>query len=260
MDTNLPTLKYRTYVRSQNTEWITFIHGAGGSSTIWHKQIKFFKKDYNLLLIDLRGHGMSNELEIGSDFKYHMIFEEIIEVLNYLKIHKSNFMGVSFGSVIIPHLHQRYPDRVDKMILAGAITGFDARTQFLLNSVHVVKFLLSNILLYKLFAWIIMPKSNHSYSRKLFVNEAKKIKNRAFRKWLSLLPEIKISIDQLVDVHFKEKTLFISGKEDYLFIQKIEQFVKDKPNLSFVKVNDSGHIINIDNHETFNRLVFDFIQ
>ncbi|MEC8568982.1 MAG: alpha/beta hydrolase, partial [Pseudomonadota bacterium] len=148
MDTNLPTLKYRTYTRRQNTEWITFIHGAGGSSTIWHKQIKFFKKDYNLLLIDLRGHGMSNELEIGSNFKYHMIFEEIIEVLDFLKIHKSNFMGVSFGSVIIPHLHQRYPDRVDKMILAGAITGFDARTQFLLNSVHVVKFLLSNILLY----------------------------------------------------------------------------------------------------------------
>ena len=52
MDTNLPTLKYRTYTRRQNTEWITFIHGAGGSSTIWHKQIKFFKKDYNLLLID----------------------------------------------------------------------------------------------------------------------------------------------------------------------------------------------------------------
>ena len=29
MDTNLPTLKYRTYVRSQNTEWITLFTGQG---------------------------------------------------------------------------------------------------------------------------------------------------------------------------------------------------------------------------------------
>ena len=40
-----------------NAEWIVFIHGAGGSSTIWFKQINAFRKEYNLLLVDLRGHG-----------------------------------------------------------------------------------------------------------------------------------------------------------------------------------------------------------
>ena len=48
---------YTKYVsdNSNNREWITFVHGAGGSSTIWFKQIKYFSKKYNLLLLDLRG-------------------------------------------------------------------------------------------------------------------------------------------------------------------------------------------------------------
>jgi pimeloyl-ACP methyl ester carboxylesterase len=36
-----------------------FVHGAGGSSSIWFKQIRDFKKQYNVLLLDLHGHGDS---------------------------------------------------------------------------------------------------------------------------------------------------------------------------------------------------------
>ncbi|HCZ09730.1 MAG TPA: 2-succinyl-6-hydroxy-2,4-cyclohexadiene-1-carboxylate synthase, partial [Flavobacteriaceae bacterium] len=51
-------LHYSTYnTKKENAPWITFVHGAGGSSAIWFKQIRFFSKYYNLLLIDLRGHG-----------------------------------------------------------------------------------------------------------------------------------------------------------------------------------------------------------
>ena len=50
-----------TKFRSVNSseKWITFIHGAGGSSSIWYNQVRFFKKYFNVLLIDLRGHGKS---------------------------------------------------------------------------------------------------------------------------------------------------------------------------------------------------------
>ena len=50
--------------KNKNAEWITFVHGAGGSSTIWYKQIKYFSKKYNLLLLDLRGHGKSNQFQL----------------------------------------------------------------------------------------------------------------------------------------------------------------------------------------------------
>ena len=33
-----------------NLPWLTFIHGAGGSSSIWFKQIRAFSKYFNVLL------------------------------------------------------------------------------------------------------------------------------------------------------------------------------------------------------------------
>ena len=52
-------LHYITYHHKTATEWVTFVHGAGGSSSIWFKQIREFKKHFNVLLLDLRGHGNS---------------------------------------------------------------------------------------------------------------------------------------------------------------------------------------------------------
>ena len=52
-------LNYSVYRSEENKQWVTFIHGAGGSSSIWFKQIKSFSRCFNLLLIDLRGHGKS---------------------------------------------------------------------------------------------------------------------------------------------------------------------------------------------------------
>ena len=53
-------LHHTIYHAVNNSEkWITFIHGAGGSSSIWFNQVRFFKAYFNVLLIDLRGHGKS---------------------------------------------------------------------------------------------------------------------------------------------------------------------------------------------------------
>ncbi|MBT8188734.1 MAG: alpha/beta hydrolase, partial [Croceitalea sp.] len=52
-------LHYTKYVHKSSQEWVTFVHGAGGSSTIWYKQLRDFKKHFNVLLLDLRGHGNS---------------------------------------------------------------------------------------------------------------------------------------------------------------------------------------------------------
>lgn len=54
-------LHYKVYAYG-DLPWVTFIHDAGGSSNIWFKQLRAFKEKYNILLIDLRGHGLSKNL------------------------------------------------------------------------------------------------------------------------------------------------------------------------------------------------------
>ena len=39
-------LHFTTYTLNNNSPWVTFVHGAGGSSAIWYKQLRDFKKDF----------------------------------------------------------------------------------------------------------------------------------------------------------------------------------------------------------------------
>ena len=50
-------LKYEL-IDNQKEEWIVFVHGIGGSTKTWKKQIDDFSEHYNLLLLDLPGHGL----------------------------------------------------------------------------------------------------------------------------------------------------------------------------------------------------------
>ena len=54
-------LHFATYELRPDADWVTFVHGAGGSSGIWYKQIRDFRKEYNVLMVDLRGHGKSKK-------------------------------------------------------------------------------------------------------------------------------------------------------------------------------------------------------
>ena len=67
------------------------------SSAIWFRQIRYFSRHFNLLLIDLRGHGKSKgSLDIPSNnYTFAAIAEEIFEVIDHLKITASHFAGIS---------------------------------------------------------------------------------------------------------------------------------------------------------------------
>ena len=82
-------INYSIYKNTSSDQWVTFVHGAGGSSSIWFKQIRDFKKYFNILLLDLRGHGKSN-FNISSAFEkkytFSSISDDIIQVLRKEKI------------------------------------------------------------------------------------------------------------------------------------------------------------------------------
>lgn len=52
-------IHYKVFQNQNSENWITFVHGFGGNMSFWKEQIPEFQKHFNLLLIDLRGHGES---------------------------------------------------------------------------------------------------------------------------------------------------------------------------------------------------------
>ncbi|MGL6145007.1 MAG: alpha/beta fold hydrolase, partial [Macrococcoides caseolyticum] len=125
-------LYYKTYIKDKDAPWITFIHGAGGSSTIWFKQIRYFRKDFNILLVDLRGHGRSSEVIWKKEDSFKTLASEVVEVLDELGIQKTHIIGMSLGTIVSQTVANKYPERVISLVLGGAIISLDIRTKFLL--------------------------------------------------------------------------------------------------------------------------------
>ena len=253
-------LKFKTHLNNKNNEWITFLHGFGGSSNIWHKQVRELSKHFNLLFIDLRGHGKSHNIHLDTNFNLFTACEDIITVLKFLKIKNSHFIGISFGTLLIFKLMETHKKYINKSILAGAITSFNYFTRFLLICVNLLKSILPNMFLYKLFAYIIMPKSNHKESRLIFINEAKVIDRKVFDQWLKLIPDFKKTILYLNPINFNKYILFISGNDDYLFSEDARQFASKNKFLSYYSIKGAGHVVNIDKPSVFNKKVIEYLK
>lgn len=154
-------LNYYSYEHAVSTQWVTFVHGAGGSSAIWYKQLRDFKKHFNVLILDLRGHGDSKSViksTFNKKYTFDAITEDIVEVIDHLQIKKSHFVGISLGTILIRNLAEKKPSLVSSMIMGGAIIKFNLRSRFLIFVGNLFKSIVPYMLLYKLFAFIIMPK------------------------------------------------------------------------------------------------------
>ena len=256
-------INYTIYENEKSASWVTFVHGAGGSSSIWFKQIRDFQKHYNVLLLDLRGHGNSN-VQIKNAFKQKYTFEsianDVLEVIDHLKIEKSHFVGISLGTILIRQLAEMHPERVQSMILGGAILKMNFRSQILMKLGNMFKYVLPYLVLYKFFAFVIMPNKNHKQSRLLFINEAKKLYQKEFLKWFKLTAEINPILKWFRQEELNIPTLYIMGEEDYMFLPSVRKVVEKhfKSSRLFV-VQKCGHVVNIEQSSIFNSEVLSFI-
>ena len=255
-------LHFKTFLRKESSSWVTFVHGAGGSSAIWYKQLRDFKNKYNILLIDLRGHGKSKSpiYQKLKSYTFDAISDEVIEVLDHLKIKKSHFVGISLGTIIIREIAERFPKRCESMILGGAVMKLNFRGQVLMRLGVLLKSVLPYLLLYKFFAIIIMPRKKHRESRNLFINEAKKLYQKEFKRWFTLVSEVNplLALFRIKDSGIP--TLYVMGEEDHMFLPAISKLVKNHLSSELFVIPNCGHVVNIEQPEIFNSQVLRFIK
>ena len=256
-------LNHYIYKNPTAKKWVTFVHGAGGSSSIWFKQIRAFTKEYHVLVLDLRGHGNSKPVlkdSFNEKYTFDSITHDIVEVLEHLEIKKSHFVGISLGTILIRNLAEKRPDLVESMIMGGAILKLNVRSQILMRLGIICKSVVPYMYLYKLFAFIIMPRKNHKESRILFANEAKKLYQKEFIRWFKLTAEINPLLRFFRAKDIKIPTLYIMGSEDHLFLPAIRRAVKSHVESSLHIIDKCGHVVNVERPVDFNQETLSFIK
>ena len=100
---------------------LALMHGSGGSSKYfdfmgWTAKLK---DHYTLLLIDARGHGLSDKPHEPGAYRMRLMAGDIVKVLDDLGIEKAHYFGYSMGGYIGWGLAKYYPKRFRSLIIGG---------------------------------------------------------------------------------------------------------------------------------------------
>jgi len=257
-------LHYRKHMLSPGHEWVVFVHGAGGSSSIWYRQVREFRKNFNVLLVDLRGHGDSQPPMLKAfegEYTFDDLVGEIVEVLDDAGIQQAHFVGISLGCILIRILGEMAPERVKSMIMGGAIIRLNLRSRVLVGLGNAFKRVIPFMWLYRLFAWVIMPRRRHRESRSLFVSQAKKLCQKEFIRWFRLTYGVNPLLRLFEDKELPIPTLYLMGDEDYMFLPPVQRMVQRQTRFTRLEIiPESGHVVNVDRPELFNELSIGFIR
>ena len=99
-------------------EPLILLHGGLGNSDYWEKQVPVFSEQYQVILMDSRGHGRStfDETPIG----YSLMASDVLALMDHLGIEKASLVGWSDGGIIGLELAINHPNRMEKIIAYGA--------------------------------------------------------------------------------------------------------------------------------------------
>jgi pimeloyl-ACP methyl ester carboxylesterase len=254
-------LNYIRSIQSKASEWLVFIHGAGGSLRTWKYQWETFRPHFHLLAIDLRDHGGSQGMEPAYDrYSFATISREVKEVLDHEGIEEAHFLSLSFGSVLLQDLSLRYPGSIRSAVMAGAVFQPDApikgflRTALLFNKIFPFKWM------YTIFSYLVMPYKRHQKARKIYRKEARKLEPEAYMKWVGLYHEFFQLLDRFGAQPLHFPTLIVMGKEDHVFRSSAERMASKNERAELFFLEQAGHICNIDRPEPFNELALAFYE
>ncbi len=99
---------------------LVLIHGGGSTiQTTFGSIIPLLSQNRQLIGVELQAHGHTSDR--NSDLSFEQDADDVVALLNYLKIDKADFFGFSNGGTTALQIGIRHPEHVSKIIAASAL-------------------------------------------------------------------------------------------------------------------------------------------
>ncbi|GAA5920489.1 hypothetical protein JCM1841_003512 [Sporobolomyces salmonicolor] len=116
---------------------IIFMHGLGSSTTFYQATLadSQLQSKYKLIRYDFDGHGLSpfssaSSASDGDRLSVDELVEDLKDVLDWAKVAKAaGVVGHSMSGLVGSTFAARYPDRVEKLVLLGAMKALSPQVQ-----------------------------------------------------------------------------------------------------------------------------------
>ena len=113
----------RIILNPVESEWVLLIHGFGGSSNTWQRQIEAYSQKFNLLLLDM--HDRADMPGAGSQLTIDGVCAAIAETMDHHNVPRAHVVSLSLGTMLAISFAVQYPRRVISMVMAGGVIRFN---------------------------------------------------------------------------------------------------------------------------------------
>ncbi len=205
---------------------LIFLHGNGGSIKSSRAKIEYFKKYFQVIAIDSRGHGKS--IDTAKELTYTQMASDINVLLDSLHIDSAYVSGQSDGGILGLLLAIHYPDKVSKVVTFGA------------NMFPGKKAIFDEI-------------------DKLVMDTLKVTRNANTKRLYSLLAyQPNITEKDLQQI--KCPVLIMSGDRDVIRLEHSIKIFNNIPNSNFFVMPGATHFGSYEKPELFNLVLLDFLS
>lgn len=241
---------------TESKEWLVFVHAAFVDHRMFKEQFDFFSGKYNLLAIDILGHGNSVHAKKGDSVE--KMSDWIDQIFQKHNIPAAHFVGISLGSVFIQDFANKYESKVLSLACFDGydINNFDMEKQKA-NSKGQMKMILKALFSIKWFAKANKKISAYTNDAQMqFYNMNIKFKKSSF-KFMAGLNKL---VNKYPKKERKYNVLIGCGEYDIpMEIEIVNEWAKNE-NCEKIIFKDAGHCVNMDVPQEFNIFLEKFLQ
>jgi pimeloyl-ACP methyl ester carboxylesterase len=250
------------YEEEGQGETIVFVHGFGLDCRMWDQQFSCFSKQYRVLRYDLRGFGRS---DTPKELYSHT--NDLVKILDFLNINKAHLVGLSMGGGVAVNFALQAPERVLSLTLAS--TGLDGYVPTRRDEDTAGRF--KEVEKYAEIEdfekarqkWLELPHFQYVLDHKEAASTIKCMTEEySFWHFRNKNPMYRPTIPARNRLReLKSKTLILYGENDLPDSQYIASILKNELDFSQMQaVVGAGHMINMEEAETFNDILSDFLK
>ena len=242
---------------------LLLIGGLGSDSASWFAVVNDFSKYFQTIVFDNRGCGRSDSP--NEAYSVSSMAEDTIKLLDFLKINKTHIIGHSMGGYIAQELAIKYPERVDKLILASSAPISSKRNNIFFKDIYnqIEREGRCEHLIRRWTFWLFTPKLfEDSKFMDMFITNSMKYPYSQKPEGFKNQVEAIISFDARDKIkNIKAKTLILEGKYDILITPEEAEILAQSIRGSTYQLLDGvAHCIQIENPKLFTDTALRFLN
>ncbi len=105
-----------------------FLHGLTMCSRVWKYQLEWFAREYQVIALDLRGHGESESPK--GEYGFQILAQDVTHFIEGLQLKRLTLVGWSLAVSLILKLFNPDLLNIESLVLVGGTPAFTASEEF----------------------------------------------------------------------------------------------------------------------------------